>query len=76
MKNETYDKAKLIATVFLPALAALIGTIGTAVSWTHTGVTVIVLSALETFFGAILGVSSANYAKAHGAEEVQDDSVQ
>ncbi len=63
MKNKTYDILKWVAITVLPAIAALVGTIGTATSWEHTGITVVVITALDTFLGTLIGVSSINYNK-------------
>ena len=63
MKNKTYDILKWVAITVLPAIAALVGTIGTTTSWEHTGITVVVITALDTFLGTLIGVSSINYNK-------------
>ena len=63
MSNKTYDILKWVAITVLPALAALVGTIGTATNWAHTGITVVVITALDTFLGTLVGVSSVNYKK-------------
>ena len=63
MKNKTYDILKWVAITVLPAIAALVGTIGTATAWEHTGITVVVITALDTFIGTLVGVSSVNYNK-------------
>ena len=48
--------AALIAT---PAIATFIGTVGTALGWEGTSVCVIVVNAVSTLVGALLGVSQA-----------------
>lgn len=63
MKNKTYDTLKWIAIVGLPPVAAFIGTVGTAVNWEYTGITVTVITALDTLLGAWVGVSAINYKK-------------
>ena len=47
----------------MPALIVAIGTIGGAVAWEHTELTMTVLGAITTFMGASLGLSSAQYYK-------------
>lgn len=59
--NSTYDLLKLLCTRILPALATLIGTVGTALNWEWTGITVTVVSAIAAFIGECINVSSRNY---------------
>ncbi len=60
--NKTYDTLKFVAITFIPALATFVGTVGIAVGYPEaTGVVVTVLTALGTFVGALVGLSSANY---------------
>lgn len=62
--NKTYDILKWISTVVLPALATLILAIGQI--WNVTAWTVPIgatIAAVATFMGAILGISSIQYAK-------------
>lgn len=61
LSNSTYDVLKLLCTRVLPALATLIGTIGTALNWEWTGITVTVVSAVAAFIGECINVSSKNY---------------
>lgn len=64
MSNKTYDLLKWISTVVLPALATLvlaIGQIWNVTTWTvPIGATI---AAVATFMGAVLGISSIQYAK-------------
>ena len=63
LNSQTYDIIKWIVQVVMPALIVAIGTIGGAVAWEHTELTMTVLGAITTFLGASLGLSSANYYK-------------
>lgn len=67
MSNKTYDILKWIATVVLPALSTLTLTIGQiwgVSEWTvPIGATI---AAVAAFLGAILGISSIQYAKQKG----------
>ena len=67
MSNKTYDILKWISTVVLPALATLILAIGQI--WNVTVWTVPIgatIAAVATFMGAVLGISSIQYAKQKG----------
>lgn len=62
--NKAYDILKCISAVVLPALATLILAIGQI--WNVTAWTVPIgatIAAVATFMGAILGISSIQYAK-------------
>ena len=62
--NKVYDTLKWVSTVVLPALATLILAIGQI--WNVTAWTVPIgatIAAVATFMGAILGISSIQYAK-------------
>lgn len=62
--NKTYDILKFVAITFIPALATFVGTVGIAVGYPEaTGAVVTVLTALGTFIGALVGLSSTNYNK-------------
>ena len=63
LKNEVYDILKWIALLFLPALAAFVGTVGIAVNFIYTDVTVIIINALAVFLGAIIKVSTSQFNK-------------
>lgn len=61
LNSQVYDVLKWIVQVVIPALIVAIGTIGGAVAWEHTELTMTVLGAITTFLGASLGLSSAKY---------------
>lgn len=58
---KAYDFLRWIALVVLPALAALILTLGITVHWDGAQIVAGVVTAMDTFLGAILGKSSSNY---------------
>ena len=66
MSNKIYDILKYVAFVFYPAVVALVGSILTALNYSNTEVVLIIMSAVETFFGAILGASNMKYNKKAG----------
>lgn len=61
LSNETYDTFKFTATIVLPALATLVSALGLIWQIPYTEPTVATIVALNTFIGAIIGVSSASY---------------
>ena len=63
LNSQTYDIIKWIVQVVMPALIVAIGTIGGAVAWEYTEITMTILGAVTTFLGASLGLSSAQYYK-------------
>lgn len=69
MTNSTFDKLKWTALIAIPALATLIGAVG--VIWgLDLEPIVLTVTAVGTFAGALLGVSSTNYNRGkHAAEE-------
>lgn len=63
LNNNVYDTLKWVVVVLLPALGTLIGTIGTAFGWEYTQITLVIVTAVTTFLGACIGISTANYNK-------------
>lgn len=65
MSNKTYDILKWVALVGTNALSALIITLGGLWSWDSTTVKAVAgtVSAIGTFIGACLQISTANYNK-------------
>lgn len=62
LSNRWYDSLKFIATIFIPALATFVGTVGIAVGYQElTGTLVTIISALGVFIGALIGLSSTDY---------------
>ena len=59
LPNKVYDILKWVGLVALPAIATFVGTVGTAVEWAPTTITVTVITAAGTLVGALLGVSHA-----------------
>lgn len=63
MKNKTYDVLKFIAQIVLPALGALYFALS-QIWGLHYGEEIVgTITAIDAFLGAILGISSINYAK-------------
>ena len=62
MSNKTYDILKTIALVVLPACATFYLTISTIWGLPYGEQIAGTITAIDTLLGAILGVSSKNYA--------------
>ena len=63
MSNKTYDILKWIALYFLPALATLYFALAGIWGFPFGEQIVGTLTAIDTFLGVILGISSAQYNK-------------
>lgn len=61
MSNEIYDKLKWIALYFLPAMGTLYFALSNIWSLPYGEEIVGTITAIDTFLGAILGISSARY---------------
>lgn len=68
MKNETYDTLKDIALYVLPALATLIITLGGIWNFQYAEAIAGTITAIDTFLGAILKISSNMYHKLNEGE--------
>jgi Kef-type K+ transport system membrane component KefB len=63
MTNKVYDILKWVALVGLPALTALWLTLANIWGFPYAEAIGATLAAVATFLGAVLGISSINYAK-------------
>lgn len=61
MQNKTFDVLKNVALIVIPALATFIGVVGKALEWQNTDITVLIVTAVGTFLGTVLGVSNRTY---------------
>lgn len=62
MTNRTYDILAYIQRIVLPAVATLIATLGQIWNWTWpVEETVLTLTAIDTFLGIVLRISSNQY---------------
>ena len=68
MSNKVYDILKDIALYVLPALATLIITLGGIWGFPYAEAIAGTITAIDTFLGAILKISSNTYAKEQRAE--------
>lgn len=63
MSNAVYDILKFVAQIALPALATLWAALGKIWGWPLVTEITATICAVDTFLGALLGISSMKYAK-------------
>lgn len=63
LNNKTYDILKFVAQILLPALGTLYFALAGIWNFPYGEEIVGTITAIDTFLGAILGLSSANYNK-------------
>ena len=61
MSNKTYDVAKYIAMIGLPALITLYSSIAAVWGLPWTEEVVVTMAAVNTFLGTLLGLSTRKY---------------
>ena len=59
--NKTYDFLKWIALIVLPAIATLYGALASTWGWPYAEQIVYSITAIDTFLGALLGISNLQY---------------
>lgn len=72
MSNKTYDILKDIALYVMPALATLILTLGGIWGIPYAEAIAATITALDTFLGAVLKISSNKYAKEKEGADNED----
>lgn len=68
MSNKTYDVLKWIAMYLLPALSTLYFALAGILGLPYGEQVVGTITALDTFLGVILGISTSQYNKTSGAK--------
>ena len=68
MSNKTYDILKWIAQLLLPALGTLCFALARIWNFPYGEQIVGTVTAIDTFLGVVLGVSTAAYKKNNGAQ--------
>lgn len=71
MKDKTYDKLKFIAQILLPALGTLYFALAGIWGFPCGEQIVGTITAIDTFLGALLGLSSMNYQKGEKEDETR-----
>lgn len=75
MNNKVYDTIKWIAQYFLPAVATLYFGLAGIWNFPYGEEVVGTITAVDTFLGVLLGISSAAYNKEKVKEEMLDDGI-
>ena len=73
MNNKLYDVLKWIALIVLPAIGTLYFALAGIWGFPNGEEVVGTLVAVETFLGAVLGISNAQYKKSSNADESEDE---
>ncbi len=63
LPDRVYDILKWIALIFLPAVAVLYGALAKVWGWPYAEQIVYTITAIDTFLGAVLGISTVQYNK-------------
>lgn len=61
--NKAYDILKWVVIIVFPALATLYAALSSVWNWPYSEEVVTTITAIDTFLGAVLCISSANYNK-------------
>jgi hypothetical protein len=72
MSNKTYDVLKYIAQIVLPAVGTLYAALSGIWGFPYGEQIVGSILAVDTFLGAILGISSAKYKKNSESETIEE----
>lgn len=71
ISDKAYDILKWVAIIVCPALATFLVAMGEIWGFPYAQPVAATITALATFLGAIIGISSANYSN-KGSEVVED----
>lgn len=73
LSDSVYRVLKWVGLIVLPALATLLGAVGTAWGWPHLTAIVSTITAVSTFVGALIGVSNASAKSPANAETSREN---
>lgn len=71
LPDKAYVTLKWVALIVLPALATLVGAVGTAWGWPHLTAIISTITAVSAFVGALIGASNASAKSAGNAATPQ-----
>ena len=73
MNNKLYDVLKWIALIVLPAIGTAYFALASIWGFPYAEQIAGTISIIETFLGAVLGISNAQYKKSSNADESEDE---
>ena len=73
LSDKTYRALKWVALIVLPALATLVGAVGTAWGWPHLTAVISTITAVSAFVGALIGASNASAKSPANAETSREN---
>lgn len=73
LPDNVYRVLKWVGLIVLPALATLLGAVGTAWGWPHLTAIVTTVTAIGAFIGALIGVSNASGKSAANTETSREN---
>lgn len=68
LDNKTYDLLKWLVLIFMPAFITFVGVIGQTLQAAWLAPSLTILTALNTFLGTLIGVSSISYSSKEGQD--------
>ena len=69
LPSKLYDWLKWVCVILLPATATLVFSLSAIFEWEWGEIAVGVITAVDTFLGALIGVSTAQYNKSKETED-------
>lgn len=69
LSNKVYDILKWLVIIVLPAAATLYAALAAVWAWPYPDEVVTTITAVDTFLGAVLCISTAKYNKGAGGNE-------
>lgn len=73
LPDKAYRILKWVALIVLPALATLVGAVGTAWGWPHLTAVISTITAISAFIGALIGASNASAKTSENAEPSREN---
>ncbi|WP_288270223.1 phage holin [uncultured Bifidobacterium sp.] len=74
LPDKAYRTLKWVALIVLPALATLVGAVGTAWGWPHLTAVISTITAISAFVGALIGASNASAKPDENTEPSRENS--
>ena len=74
LPDKAYRALKRVALIVLPALATLVGAVGTAWGWPHLTAVISTITAISAFVGALIGASNASAKTSENTESSRENS--